>query len=104
MFITDPKTNQVLVNLVQATDYPLLLALLALAIAIPILAAIMAVAALFISMRNYLMQYRRTTLEIEMTLKNLSAVLAKRMVNVDIESVPWDDVEAMRGRTSFFFM
>jgi hypothetical protein len=104
MFIKDPKTNQVLVNLVQPTDYPLLQALLALAIAIPIVAAIMLVTALFIAMRNYLTYYRRNTLVIEMTLKNLSAVLAKRMAHIDIESVPWDDVAEMRGRSSFFFM
>ena len=104
MFITDPKTNQVLINLVQPSDYPLLLALLALGIALPIISATAIVGALFFSMRKYLLEYRSSTLVIEMTMKNLSAVLAGQKILIEVETVPLEDVELMRGRTSFFYM
>jgi len=104
-FGVDLKTNTVTVSYIDPMDHPLLLMLLALGIGIPLFSALVVIVMAFFKGRAHLHAYRRNKLIGELTMMNLSAVLAGGGPDLeDDESIPVEMVVAMRAKSNFFFM
>ena len=105
VFSTDPATNQIGVSLVNSADYPLVVAVVGLAIAIPMILATASMLTVISAAYKIVQAYRVQKLKEEQLTANLHKVftsLAK--VEEDEMHVPLEKKVEMMGRTNLFYL
>jgi len=104
-FGKDLKTNTNTVSFIDPFDYPLLLMLLGMGIGIPFVFGGAVTISLFLKGRARMHEYRISKLKAELTMMNLSAILAGEGPDIDDEdNIPMESVIIVRGKTNFYFL
>mmetsp|Transcript_53263 Transcript_53263/g.126023 ORF Transcript_53263/g.126023 Transcript_53263/m.126023 type:complete len:1352 (-) Transcript_53263:35-4090(-) len=106
VFKNDPATNQIGVNLVKQSDYPLVMAILFLSLGLPIVTSLLLVSMCVSAGRRRLSEFRDQQLAQNQMTENLATIIAVANKDPDGDGeffVP-EKIWEMIGRTNFFYM
>jgi hypothetical protein len=106
IFKLDPATQQIAVNLVKQWDYPIIMMVIVLSLAIPVVGAALLVFFCISAGRKHLEDYRQAKLKTDQMTQNLSQILNMAQQEQDTQGEFFDDEKVwdMMARTNFFYM
>ena len=103
IFLTDVLNNAVTAAQLRTTDYPALISIFALVLAIPLLASIVISVGVGLKFSAYIHRFRQNACRNEWVSRHFSAVLIG-VNESEFADVPLELVEQIRGRTGFYYL